>query len=86
MIYSSSFCPSTFYRIVEKKKKIACEFNLLNEQMAAIGRLLLLENHSLHGMVQELLREKKYLNKLLEYVCIFREVLLLTVRFIILYW
>ncbi|KAL1817493.1 homeobox-leucine zipper protein HOX32 isoform X1 [Daucus carota subsp. sativus] len=54
-------------RIVEKKKKIACEFNLLNEQMAAIGRLLLLENHSLHGMVQELLREKKYLNKLLEY-------------------
>lgn len=72
MIYSSSFFPSTFYRFLEKKKKDACVFNLLNEKMAGIGKMLLLENDFLHGEVQQLVREKEFICQLLQYVGIFR--------------
>lgn len=54
-------------RFLEKKKKEAFVFNLLNEKIAAIGRLLLLENVFLHREMQQLLRENKCIRKLLQY-------------------
>lgn len=65
------FFLSTFNRFLEEKKMDSFVLNLLNEKVVAIGRVLLLENDFLHGEVQWLLREKAYIRKLLQYVCIF---------------
>ncbi|KAK1396283.1 hypothetical protein POM88_006146 [Heracleum sosnowskyi] len=57
-------------RFLEKKKKDTFVFNLVNEKMAAIGKMLLLENDFLHGEVQQLLREKEYICELLQYASV----------------
>ncbi|KAK1397362.1 hypothetical protein POM88_007225 [Heracleum sosnowskyi] len=54
-------------RFLEEKKKDAFVFNLLNEKVGAIGRVLLLESDFLHREVQQLLREKACIRKLLQY-------------------
>lgn len=54
-------------RFLEKKKKDAFVFNLLNEKMAAIGKMLLLENDMLQGEVQQLMREKEFICELMQY-------------------
>ncbi|KAK1396291.1 hypothetical protein POM88_006154 [Heracleum sosnowskyi] len=54
-------------RFIDKKKKDAFVLNLLNEKMATIGKMLLLENEFLHGEVQQLLREEEYICELLQY-------------------
>ncbi|XP_074380541.1 uncharacterized protein LOC141721498 isoform X1 [Apium graveolens] len=54
-------------RFNEKKKKDAFVFNLLNEKLVAIGKMLLLQNDVLHGEVQLLLKEKEFICELLQY-------------------
>ncbi|XP_074380547.1 uncharacterized protein LOC141721501 isoform X2 [Apium graveolens] len=54
-------------RLNEKKKKDAFVFNLLNEKLAAIRKMLLLQNEVLHGEVHLLLKEKEFICEMLQY-------------------
>ncbi|KAK1396278.1 hypothetical protein POM88_006141 [Heracleum sosnowskyi] len=53
--------------VLEKKKKDASVFKLLNETMTAMWRVLILENDLLHGEVQQFLRQMEYICELLQH-------------------